>query len=261
MMFSSRTSLSVMNPRESYPKRSRSIKRNASVEASGGRTDGVTLSARSVNHSCAFAAYDRRGEEATGSRGPRSRNELAAQVEAPVVDVSLVPEPVRLTLPGTDQVRDLVPAREQEFRDQAPVTAPPHRLGAHEARRRPPQRALARLLPRRLPHPRRVAPERRHAQAGEPLRARLAAPPSAQLFGVTVRDSGRVQARSQRVAAELRVPPRGRKPPHVDERPDARLEQALDEFLRRPRPVADRERAHRHRIAALRQGRLAWRRR
>src|SRR5689334_4688838 len=119
----------------------------------------------------------------------RSGDELPTQVEAAVADLALIVEAMGLRGAGPEEVEDVVAAGDQELGDQTAVAAPPERLGAHEARRRLGERGRERLLPFRAAHPRRVAAERGHAKAAEPLLSRLAAPAPAELDGVPVLDS------------------------------------------------------------------------
>src|SRR5438132_437482 len=62
------------------------------------------------------------------STSHRLRNELSAEVQASASVLGLVVRPVRLSLSGAEEVRYGVAAGGEEFRDQAPVAAPPERL-------------------------------------------------------------------------------------------------------------------------------------
>src|SRR5581483_1767989 len=145
-------------------------------------------------------------------------DQLSAEVRPAVAVLGLLPPAMRLGPAGTKQMDDVVAARGEELGDQPPVASDPERLGAHQARRGLGERFLEPLLPRLGPHSRRVAPERRHADAAEAILTRLSTQASAELDGVPVGDPGRVERRLERVAAELRVPPRPREAAHVDER-------------------------------------------
>src|SRR5690349_8630780 len=93
----------------------------------------------------------------------------------PILSLGVARRHVRLAFAGPDQMDDLVASRVQELRDQAPVAAPPRRLGAHEARRRFGERRRERFLPADGAHARRVAAKRRRPDAREALLARLSA--------------------------------------------------------------------------------------
>src|SRR5438105_14822639 len=148
---------------------------------------------------------------------------------------------------------DFVAPCDEKLGDQAPVAAPPDRLGAHEARRRASERLGERLLPCGSPHPRGVAPEGSHAQAGEPLLARLAAEAAAELDRVLVHDAGLLERVTQRALVELWVAARAGKAADVDQRFDSGLLQRLNELFERPDSVANRERLV-HTIAACMVG-------
>src|SRR5919206_2575834 len=112
-----------------------------------------------------------------------SGHEMPAKEQFSLAVVGVVRGLVRPSLARPDEVDDLLAARNEELRDQAPVAAPPERLGAHEARRGLRERGGERLLPLRPPHPCGVAPERRSADAGEPFLAGLAGEAPAELDG------------------------------------------------------------------------------
>ena len=101
--------------------------------------------------------------------------------------------------------------------------------------------AAQRLLPLFGPHTRCIAAKRADADAGESLFSRLAGPPAAELDGVAVREPCCCEGLFERRAVELRVPSRGGKSPHVDERLDPYLAEAREQFLNRASPVADGE--------------------
>src|SRR5919202_1422317 len=100
-------------------------------------------------------------------------DERAAEIEPSVADVALIVEAMPLDLVCADEVEDVVAAGREQLGDQPAVAAPPRRLGAHEAGRRRREGALERLLPLGAGDARGVAPERRDANAREPLLARL----------------------------------------------------------------------------------------
>src|SRR5262249_60144606 len=89
-----------------------------------------------------------------------------------------------------------------------------------------------------------VAPERGDADATEPLLAGLVAQPAAELDCVSIADSGRLEDGLQGRAVELRIPPRRRKPPDIDERPDARFAQTFDELADGTPAMPDRQNLH-----------------
>src|SRR6185312_13964518 len=93
------------------------------------------------------------------------------------------------------------------------------------------------------------AAERGDRDAREALLAGLAAAPAAELLRVAVADPGDRERGRERRPVELRMPARAREAAHVDDRPCARLQEALDELLDRPRAVADRAGEQRPRIA------------
>src|SRR5919201_4259346 len=112
---------------------------------------------------------------------PSLGNQRAADVEPAVSHLRLIVKPVSIAAPRAEQVDDLPAAGGQELRDQAPVAAPPDRLGAHEAWRRLGELGGEGALPRLASHPRGVAAESPDADTGELLLARLAAPAPSEL--------------------------------------------------------------------------------
>src|SRR5205085_7358312 len=130
----------------------------------------------------------------------------AAQVEGAVPHLRLIVEPVALAAAGAEQVDDLVAARRQQLRNQPAVAAPPDGLGAHEAGRRPDELGLEGGLPVLRPHPCRVAPEGRNANAAEVLLAGLAAQALAEPDGMSVADAVNGERVGERSLVELRVP-------------------------------------------------------
>ncbi len=149
---------------------------------------------------------------------------------------------------GPDQVLDLVASSAQQLGDQPAVATPPERLGAHEARRRAGERVGERPLPGLRPHPRRVAAECGHTDAGEELLTRLAASTASELDGVHVLDPRVVKQSGEWVPIELRVPPRAREAADVDERLHFRLREPGDQLVDRPRPVSNGVNTHAHRV-------------
>src|SRR4051812_5530 len=125
---------------------------------------------------------------------------------------------MRLAASWAEQMHDFVTSGEQQLRDEASVALRLVRLRAHEARRGLRELGCQRLLPGVGAHPRRVAPERADADARESLLAGLPASAPAELLGVPVGDPGLLERRRQRGLPELRVPPRAREAPDVDER-------------------------------------------
>src|SRR5579884_789223 len=143
---------------------------------------------------------------------------------------------------------DLVPAGVEQLGNEAAVTPRPERLRAHEARLGLCESCRECLLPLRCRHPRRVAAERGNADAREPLLPRLAAAPTAELDGVAIVDARLVDGGRESGLVELRMPPRTREAPHVDECLHSGFGQHLEELLDRPRAVPDRENAHLRRM-------------
>src|SRR5919109_273955 len=115
------------------------------------------------------------------------------------------------------------------FRLTVPGTAS-HRV---PARRRLAQGLRECFLPLRPPHSRRVAPERRRPDAAEAILSGLAPPPAAELDEVAVRNPLPDERLAQRALVELRIAPRSREAPDVDERLHPRLLQADEELLER----------------------------
>src|SRR5438105_5343112 len=111
------------------------------------------------------------------------------------------------------------------------MAAPPDRLGAHEAGHGLSELPGESFLPVLAPHPRRVAAEGAHPDAGEPLFPRLAAAATAELDCVAVVDPRLFERVSQRPLVELRVAARARKAADVDECLDSGLFQRRDELV------------------------------
>ncbi len=180
----------------------------------------------------------------TGRRAAFSGHELPAEEELTGPRFRLCKRHVRSGLVRPQEVHDFMRARREELGDQAPVTAPPGRFGAHEAGRRFGERTRERVLPFPPSHPRRVASKGRRPEAVKALLAGLARSPAAELDLVLVGDPGRRKRRSERAAVVLGVAARRGEAADVDERPDAGGVQAGQELLRRAGSVADREHAH-----------------
>src|SRR5436305_1563300 len=148
-------------------------------------------------------------------------DEGAAEVKPAVARLGFVPRAVPLLPPRPEQMDHRLAARCQQLGDQAPMATPPDGLCAHEARNRCRERPCERLLPVRGRHPRCVASKRRDADAGEPLLAGLVGAASAELHRVAVVDARDFERSGERRLVELRVSPRRREAPDVDQRLDA----------------------------------------
>src|SRR3954453_21049 len=108
--------------------------------------------------------------------------------------------------PRREEMRDAFTPRVQQLRDQPPMTTPPRRFGAHEARVRLPQRGVERPPPPPASHPPRVASERLDADAIELVLPRLVRQAAAQLDGVPIRDARYLGRRPGLRAGGLGVP-------------------------------------------------------
>ena len=113
------------------------------------------------------------------------------------------------------------------------------------------ERLFQRVLPLLGAHPRRVGGEL--AEACESLFAGLVLAQPAELDRVHVLDSFQTQRRRDGLLVELRVAPRERIAPHVDDRLDGSLAQARHELVGGSASVPDREdlASHTTRIAAF----------
>src|SRR5690348_591707 len=136
---------------------------------------------------------------------------------------------------------DLVAAGGEQLGDQAPVTAPPERLGAHEARVGVGERGCERLLPFPRRHPRRVAAEGGDPDTAEALLPGLATATTAELDRVPVRDARLFEGSGERGLVELGMTARARETAHVRERPDARCAEQLQQLVDRPGSEPDGE--------------------
>ncbi len=179
----------------------------------------------------------------------RSSDPVVADVvdDRVAVPAGAVGDRVRRATAVVHQVDDLdVTDEHQVVGQQAPMTAPPDRLAAHDRRlpdRRLGQQALdagAEVL--RL-HVVGVAAERVVAQRGV-AGVGLCPPAAAELPLPRVLEPALGQPGLQRLAVELRVVPAARVRPHVDDLFDTgRLEQRRELVLRQ-RPVTDGVDAH-----------------
>ena len=131
----------------------------------------------------------------------------------------------------------------QRIRDQRPMAAPRHRLGAHNSRRfrssqllqtRQPHQKLIRLHIIRKPAKTGVVPTQVH-------RIRLRMPQSTQFFQMHIPNSGRPQMPRQSFPIKLWIVPRTRNTPHIHHTLDAMRPQHRNKVRKRPRRMSDRE--------------------
>ena len=139
------------------------------------------------------------------------------------------------------QMDDVIAAGIEQLGDQASVALPPQRLGAHEARVGFREGRRERLRKVVAAHPCGVTAEGPDTDAVELCAAAAA---SSERLGMPVDDPCAFELTLERLAVELRMPPRPGKPADIDQRPDAGLGEARDELVSRPGAVADREDAH-----------------
>ena len=151
---------------------------------------------------------------------------------------------------GPEEMDDVLPASVQKLCDQAPVATPPERLRAHEARRRFRQRSDERRLPSVGAHAGGVAAKGGDAKAAEAILPRFSGSATAELGRVPVGDPVILERHGEIRLVELGIVTRTRKPPYVDECADASLAKDRDEFVARPRPMADRPDCHGDSVAA-----------
>src|SRR5438067_2132109 len=142
-----------------------------------------------------------------GALTTESRHLRTAKVEATVANLRLVPEPMRLSPRGAEQVQNRVAVGDEELGDQPPVAPPPNGLRAHEAGDGLRDLLVERRLPLGVAHPCRVAAESTDAKATEAFFARFAAAPAAELDRVAVGDACAGERVRDRGPVELRVAP------------------------------------------------------
>ena len=106
------------------------------------------------------------------------------------------------------------------------------------------ERGRQRLLPLRSSHPGGVRAKRRDADAGEPLLAGLAVPPSTELDGVDIADPRVAERLGERPLVELRISAAAGEAADVEERLGRPRAQYVDELLEGTATVSDCQDAH-----------------
>ena len=145
---------------------------------------------------------------------------------------------IGLSLTGSEEVNNAVPAGMQKLRDQAPVAPPPECLRAHEAGRGLRKRHGERRLPAFAAHAGGLAPEGGHAEAAKGALSRFIGQAAAKLDCMPVGNPAFLEHRSERQLVELRIVARAWKAANINERGNA------DELIGRSRPMADRPDDH-----------------